>query len=135
MPEDKIRRLKEYYETATSFDGIPEKVRKHLERVAAMGGGQGIEFISNFNKDYLGAFMAPFSRDVENADIVIVGQPLEKIGPHECLAQIWPQGAAGKYRRTSWAPRNLGSMAISTCLSMKRALSIMARLIPSGSST
>lgn len=91
MPEDKIRRLKEYYETATSFDGIPEKVRKHLERVAAMGGGQGIEFISNFNKDYLGAFMAPFSRDVENADIVIVGQPLEKSAPMNASHKYGPK--------------------------------------------
>ena len=74
MPEEKMKRLQDYWETGLSVDGIPDKVKAHLARVKEMGGGQGIEFLSNINKDYLGAFMAPFSRDVDNADIVVVGR-------------------------------------------------------------
>jgi agmatinase len=91
MPEEKLKRLRDYYENGTSVDGIPDKVKAHLARVKEMGGGQGIEFLSNINKDYLGAFMAPFSRDVKNADIVIVGEPLEKSAPMNASHKYGPK--------------------------------------------
>ena len=91
MSEEKRAKLKDYFENGRSVDGIPEKVQKHLARVKEMGGGQGIEFLSNINKDYLGAFMAPFSRDVENADIVIVGEPLEKSAPMNASHKYGPK--------------------------------------------
>ena len=91
MSEEKLQKLRHYYENGTSFDGVPKKVQDHLARVKSMGGGQGIEFLSNLNKDYLGAFMAPFSREVENADIVIVGQPLEKSAPMNSSHRYGPK--------------------------------------------
>ena len=91
MPEEKLKKLRDYYENGTSVDGIPDKVKAHLARVKEMGGGQGIEFLSNINKDYLGAFMAPFSRDVKNADIVIVGEPLEKSAPMKASHKYGPK--------------------------------------------
>ena len=91
MSEEKVKRLRDYYENGTSVDGIPKKVQEHLARVKTMGGGQGIEFLSNINKDYLGCFMAPFSRDVENADIVIVGEPLEKSAPMNASHKYGPK--------------------------------------------
>jgi agmatinase len=91
MPEEKLKKLRDYYENGTSVDGIPDKVKAHLARVKEMGGGQGIEFLSNINKDYLGAFMAPFSRDVKNADIVIVGEPLEKSAPMNASHKYGPK--------------------------------------------
>jgi arginase family enzyme len=91
MPEEKLERLRHYYENGTSAEGIPDKVKEHLARVKQMGGGQGIEFLSNINKDYLGAFMAPFSRDVEDADIVIVGEPLEKSAPMNASHKYGPK--------------------------------------------
>ncbi|MGI9521851.1 MAG: arginase family protein [Hyphomicrobiaceae bacterium] len=91
MPAEKLQKLRDYYENGTSVAGIPDKVKAHLARVKEMGGGQGIEFLSNINKDYLGAFMAPFSRDVENADIVIVGEPLEKSAPMNASHKYGPK--------------------------------------------
>ena len=91
MPAEKLEKLRDYYENGTSVAGIPDKVKAHLARVKEMGGGQGIEFLSNINKDYLGAFMAPFSRDVENADIVIVGEPLEKSAPMNASHKYGPK--------------------------------------------
>ena len=91
MPEEKLKKLQHYYENGLSVDGIPKKVQEHLARVKTMGGGQGIEFLSNLNKDYLGAFMAPFSRDVDEADIVIVGQPLEKSAPMNASHKYGPK--------------------------------------------
>lgn len=91
LPAEKLKRLRQYYETGTSMDGIDPKVRAHLERVREMGGGQGIEFLSNLNKDYLGAFMAPFSRDLDTADIAIVGQPLEKSAPMNASHKYGPK--------------------------------------------
>lgn len=91
MSEEKLNRLRDYYENGTSFDGVPKKVQDHLLRVKQMGGGEGIEFLSNLNKDYLGAFMAPFSRDVHNADIVVVGQPLEKSAPMNASHKYGPK--------------------------------------------
>ena len=44
ISEEKLARLKDYYENGTSFDGVPKKVQDHLLRVKQMGGGQGIEF-------------------------------------------------------------------------------------------
>ena len=52
MPEQKLKKLQHYYENGLSVDGIPKKVQEHLARVKSMGGGQGIEFLSNLNKDF-----------------------------------------------------------------------------------
>ncbi len=91
MSEEKQKKLRDYYENGTSVAGIPDSVKEHLARVKTMGGGQGIEFLSNINKDYLGAFMAPFSRDVENADIAVVGIPLEKSAPMNASHRYGPK--------------------------------------------
>ena len=72
-----------------SIDGMPEEVKKHLARIKAAGGG-GIETVGNYNKDYLGAFMAPFSRDLENADVAIIGAPLEKSAPMNASHKYGP---------------------------------------------
>ena len=81
MDSEKIKKLQDYWENGRSVDGIDPAIKKHLARMKTMGGGQGIEFLSNLNKDYLGAFTAPFSRDTANADIVVVGLPFEKSAP------------------------------------------------------
>jgi hypothetical protein len=47
--------------------------------------------VGNLNKEYLGAFMAPFSRDTKNADIVVVGQPLEKAAPMNSSHKYGPK--------------------------------------------
>ena len=46
MSEEKLAKLKHYYENGTSFEGVPKKVQEHLLRVKQMGGGEGIEFLS-----------------------------------------------------------------------------------------
>ncbi len=60
IPEERLKKYQHYWENGRSVDGIDEEVKAHLARVKTMGGGQGIEILSNLNKDYLGAFMAPF---------------------------------------------------------------------------
>ena len=91
IPEDRLAKYKDLWENSTSREGVAPEVKAHLERVKTMGGGQGIEFLSNYNKDYLGAFMAPFSRDVENADIVVVGLPFEKSAPMNASHKYGPK--------------------------------------------
>ena len=81
MDPERIKKLQDYWENCRSVDGIDPAIKKHLARMKTMGGGKGIEFLSNLNKDYLGAFTAPFSRDTANADIAVVGLPFEKSAP------------------------------------------------------
>ena len=91
IPEERLKKYQEYWENGRSVDGIADEVKAHLARVREMGGGQGIEFLSNINKDYLGAFMAPFSRDTSNADIVVVGAPFEKSAPMNASHKYGPK--------------------------------------------
>lgn len=91
ISEDRLKKYKDYWENGRSIDGIADEVKAHLARVKQMGGGQGIEFLSNLNKDYLGAFMAPFSRDVANADIVVIGAPFEKSAPMNASHKYGPK--------------------------------------------
>ena len=88
---DKLAKYQDLWKNSTSREGVDPEVRAHLERVKTMGGGQGIEFLSNLNKDYLGAFMAPFSRNVEEADIAIVGLPFEKSAPMNASHKYGPK--------------------------------------------
>ncbi len=78
MDPERLKKSQDYWENGRSIDGIDPDIRAHLKRMKTMGGGKEIEFLSNLNKDYLGAFMAPFSRDTANADIAVVGLPFEK---------------------------------------------------------
>ena len=64
IPEERRKRYEDLFNNSTSFDGVPPDVRAHIERVGSLH-GEGIDVIGNLNKDYLGAFMAPFSRDVK----------------------------------------------------------------------
>jgi arginase family enzyme len=88
---DKLAKYQDLWENSTSREGVHPEVRAHLERVKTMGGGQGIEFLSNLNKDYLGAFMAPFSREIEGKDIVVIGLPLEKSAPMNASHKYGPK--------------------------------------------
>ena len=91
IPKERLDKYKDLYENSRSSDGIAQEVQDHLKRVKTMGGGKGIEFLSNLNKDYLGAFMAPYSQDVENADIAVVGMPLEKSAPMNASHKYGPK--------------------------------------------
>ena len=91
MDPKRIEKLKDYWENGRSVDGIDPAIKKHLARLKTMGGGKGIEFLSNLNKDYLGAFMAPFSRDTANADIAVVGLPFEKSAPMNASHKYGPK--------------------------------------------
>ncbi len=77
IPEQRRRRYEELWQHSQSIDGVPDEVRDYLLRLKTLG----IEQMSSLNKDYLGAFMAPFSRDLENADLAIIGAPFEKSAP------------------------------------------------------
>ncbi|KPK13374.1 MAG: hypothetical protein AMJ56_02015 [Anaerolineae bacterium SG8_19] len=90
IPEERLKKYQDLWENAISRDGVDPAVKAHLERVKAID-GQGIEFLSNINKDYLGAFMAPMSRDLENADIVVVGAPFEKSAPMNSSHKYGPK--------------------------------------------
>lgn len=91
MPADQQERYRKAFETATSLDGVDPEVRRHLERLRAAGReGAGIEVVSNLNKDYLGAFHAPYSRDLSAADLAIIGAPLEKAAPMNASHKYGP---------------------------------------------
>ena len=89
MPEEKLKRLQDYWKNGTSAAGLPEEVVSHLSRMKTMG-GEGIDMMSGLNKDYLGSFMSPLSRDLENADLVVVGLPFEKAAPMQASHKFGP---------------------------------------------
>jgi hypothetical protein len=81
IPKERIEKYQDLWKNSTSREGVHPDVKAHLERVKSMGDGKGIEFISGLNKEYLGAFMAPFSQNLKDADIVVIGMPFEKSAP------------------------------------------------------
>jgi arginase family enzyme len=81
IPQERLDKYQDLWKNSTSRDGVHPDVKAHLERVKSMGDGKGIEFVSGLNKEYLGAFMAPFSQNLEDADIVVIGMPFEKSAP------------------------------------------------------
>jgi len=89
IPEDRRQRYEELFNGSVSLDGVSEEVRAHIERIGEMA-GEGIEMISGLNKDYLGAFHAPFSRELDKADIVVIGSPLEKAAPMNASHKYGP---------------------------------------------
>lgn len=91
MPEEKLKRLQDYWEHGTSVAGIDKAVVDHLSRMRTMG-GEGVDMMSGLNKDYLGSFMAPLSRDLGNADLVVVGLPFEKAAPMQASHKFGPSG-------------------------------------------
>jgi arginase family enzyme len=91
IPKERLDKYQDLWKNSTSREGVHPDVRAHLERVKTMGGGKGIEFLSNINKDYLGAFMAPFSRELENADIAVIGMPFEKSAPMNASHKYGPK--------------------------------------------
>ncbi len=91
MPKKRLEKYQELWKNSTSREGVHPDIKAHLERVKTMGNGKGIEFLSNLNKDYLGAFTAPFSQNLEEADIVVVGMPFEKSAPMNASHKYGPK--------------------------------------------
>ena len=90
IPEERLKKYQDLWLNSRSSDGIEPDVARHLARVKALH-GVGIEFLSGLNKEYLGAFMAPFSREVEDADIAVVGLPFEKSAPMNASHKFGPK--------------------------------------------
>jgi hypothetical protein len=90
IPAERLAKYQDLWLNSQSIDGIDQEVMEHLVRISEMG-GVGLEVVGNLNKEYLGAFMAPFSRDTKNADIVVVGQPLEKAAPMNSSHKYGPK--------------------------------------------
>ncbi len=80
MDPERLKKYREIDATKTPLDYLPKHVLEHTQRMRTIN-GVGIEALSYMNKDYLGSFMAPFSRDIENADIAIIGIPIEGSSP------------------------------------------------------
>ncbi|MFC4991508.1 hypothetical protein [Rubritalea tangerina] len=53
MSEEKLKKLQDYYENGTSFDGVPKKVQDHLLRVKQMGGGRNVVDFAYFDSYWL----------------------------------------------------------------------------------
>ena len=91
IPEERRKKYQDLFDNSSSFDGVPPAVRAHIERVGKAGEtGEGIEVIGGLNKDYLGSYLAPFSHDTENSDLVIIGCPLEKAAPMNASHKYGP---------------------------------------------
>jgi arginase family enzyme len=104
IPEDRLKKYKDLWENSKSRDGVPPEVAAHLARMKTVGVEPiGIEAMGDTNKDYLGAFMAPFSRDLANADIAIIGCPFEKAAPMNASHKYGP-----------WALRQLSKLGMGT---------------------
>ena len=90
MSPERIARYRDLFENSQSIDGVAENVKNHLIRMSEQGDGAGIELIGNLNKDYLGAFHAPYSRDLANTDLAVIGMPLEKAAPMNASHKYGP---------------------------------------------
>ncbi len=102
IPEERRKKYEDLWKNSRSIDGVPDDVRDHLIRMATIN-DVGIEQLSSLNKDYLGAFMAPFSRSLEEADLAIIGAPFEKAAPINASHKYGPS-----------ALRRLSKMGMST---------------------
>ena len=89
MSTERRQKYTDLFENSTSLEGVPPDVKAHIERIGSLH-GEGIEVIGNLNKDYLGAFHAPFSRDLKNADLAIVGMAMEKAAPMNASHKYGP---------------------------------------------
>ncbi len=99
IPEERRKKYENIFHNVSSAESMPEDVVSHLVRMQEMGGA-GIEMLSDLNKDYLGAFMAPFSRDLENADLAIIGAPFEKSAPMNASQRYGASGLRDLSKRT-----------------------------------
>ncbi len=89
LSAEELAEYKRINETMTGMESLPPLALQHAERMRTVG-GVGIEELSYMNKDYLGTFMAPFSRDSKNADIAIVGVPIEGFSPINSSHKLAP---------------------------------------------
>ena len=90
MSEERRKRYRDLFENSKSSEGVADNVRNHLIRMGEQGDGAGIELIGNLNKDYLGAFHAPYSHDLEGVDMAVIGMPLEKAAPMNASHKYGP---------------------------------------------
>jgi agmatinase/guanidinobutyrase len=88
IPAERLEKYENIYNNKSVHDYLPNYVSDHLKRLQKVG----IEQISGWNRDYLGAFLAPFSRDLANADIAIVGAPIEYGTPFSCGTKFGSSG-------------------------------------------
>ncbi len=99
IPEERRKKYEHIFNNVSSAESMPEDVVSHLVRMQEMAGA-GIEMLSDLNKDYLGAFMAPFSRDLETADLAIIGAPFEKSAPMNASQRYGASGLRDLSKRT-----------------------------------
>lgn len=88
---ERVANYKHIWENVSAADNLPADVAAYLARVKEQGNGKGIEQLSFINKDYLGFYQAPFSQDVDNADLVIYGMGIEKCSPTGSSHKFAPQ--------------------------------------------
>ena len=89
IPENRRRKYEDPFNNSTSPEGVPPDVRAHIERLGSLH-GQGTEVTGDLNKDYLGAFHAPYSHDLTNANLAIVDMPLEEATPISAFHKYGP---------------------------------------------
>ncbi len=89
MSREKLAIYNKINDTFVGHETMSEDILAHAERMQTIN-GKGIELLSYLNKDYLGFFMSPFSRDIKNADIVIAGIPIEGSSPINSSHKLAP---------------------------------------------
>jgi arginase family enzyme len=86
ITEDRLKKYEDLYQNRSSHDYLPKHVSDHFNRLKEAG----IERGSAWNRDYLGAFLAPFSRNLKSADLAIVGAPVEYSTPSSYGTKFGP---------------------------------------------
>jgi arginase family enzyme len=69
ISQEKLANYRRINETLSNFEGQPEVIRKFMSRMSE----EKVGWISTQNLSWMGFFKAPFSHDVDNADITICG--------------------------------------------------------------
>lgn len=96
IPAERVAEYKEIYEKREWYDEVPEEVADYYRYLESTGTQQ----VSILNSERLGSFGAPYSNDPENADIAIIGLPLELSTPSLTGTRYGPQAIR---RASKWA--------------------------------
>ncbi len=78
LEKHKVEKYEDLFLNLNAEAEWPAHVKEYRERLKTRSVPN---MMSYRNKDYLGAFMAPFSRDLNEADVAIIGVPFEQVAP------------------------------------------------------
>ena len=112
IPQDRLMKYQDIWENKSDMDFYhDDKIMAMQERMSK----EGVEVFSLLNKDYLGAFHAPFSNNLDAADIVIYGLTLDKCSPVAASHKFGPTAIRNASKTGMGVIHQDGTMPFEMC--------------------